>query len=38
MTFRDENGLWRENDWHELATPEEVFERLKKNIRYSNEI
>lgn len=22
MTFRDDNGIWRENDWHELATPE----------------
>ena len=31
MTFRDENGLWRENDWHELATPE-AFQNSRQRV------
>lgn len=31
MTFRDENGLWREKDWHELACVE-AFENNRQRV------
>lgn len=36
MTFRDEKGLWRRNDWHELATVEAFQDNRQKVLDFYN--
>ena len=37
MTFRDENGLWRENDWRELACMEAFQNNCQRVLDFYND-